>query len=71
MTDALWTPREAAEYLGIAERTLRRMRIPRVALPGSNGVRPIVRYDPVQVREWIEAYRSRKTKPEGAKQAAR
>jgi hypothetical protein len=59
--ERLWSVRETAEYLGISERTLRRLRIPRVALPG-RGRDPIVRYDPAQVKEWLEAYRTRKTR---------
>jgi len=66
-TERLWSARETAKFLGIAERTLRRMRVPRVSLPGSGGDRPIVRYDPAQVREWLEGYRSRKTKTGSAR----
>lgn len=60
--DGLWTAIECAQFLGICERTLRRMRIPRIAMPSARGRRSLVRYDPAQVRDWLEAFRSRKTK---------
>jgi hypothetical protein len=60
--EGLWTARQTAEFLGVAEKTLRNMRVPRIALPGTGGQRVIVRYDPVQVREWLEVFRSRKTR---------
>lgn len=59
--EPLWTKRELAEYLGVAVRAVERMPIPRVTLPG-RGRKPIVRYDPAQVRAWIDARRSRPMK---------
>jgi hypothetical protein len=57
--EKLWTKREVAEHLALNIRTVERMAIPRVTLPGA-GARPIVRYDPVQVRAWWDKYRTRK-----------
>lgn len=67
--EALWTKRELADYLGVALRALDRMPVPRVELPG-RGKKPIVRYDPVQVRAWLDARRSRPLKSVGALQKA-
>lgn len=61
----LWSVGDLSEFLGVDERTLRRLRIPRIAIPGSSR-RSIVRYDPAQVLEWLEAYRTRKTKQDRA-----
>jgi len=58
MPESLWTKRELAAYLGVTVRAVERMPIPRVALPG-RGKKPIVRYDPAQVRAWVDAMRSR------------
>lgn len=49
----LWTEEEVAAYLKVSPRALRRMRIPRVALPGSR-TRPIYRFDPAEVLAFIE-----------------
>jgi hypothetical protein len=59
--EPLWTKRELADYLGVTVRAVERMPIPRVTLPG-RGRKPIVRYDPAQVRAWIDARRSRPMK---------
>lgn len=59
-TEPLWTKRDVAAHLGVAVRTVERMRIPRITLPGT-GRKPIVRFDPVQVRAWLDAQRSRPT----------
>lgn len=56
--ERFWSKRELAEYLGVTVRAVERMSIPRVTLPG-RGTRPIVRYDPAQVRAWVDARRSR------------
>lgn len=56
--ERLWTKRELAAYLGVGLRTLARMPVPRVTLPGT-GRRAMVRFDPVQVRAWLDAQRSR------------
>jgi predicted DNA-binding transcriptional regulator AlpA len=56
--ERLWTPKEAAAYLGMSERWLRASSVPKVILPGrrSLGKRPrlTVRYLPSQVRAWVE-----------------
>lgn len=59
MTEGLWKLTDVANHFGVSTKTVRRMRVPRVAIPGS-GVKPIVRYDPKQVRAWWDAYRSKK-----------
>lgn len=58
MPESLWTKRELADFLGLTVRAVERMPVPRVELPG-RGKKPIVRYDPVQVRAWVDAKRSR------------
>lgn len=60
-SERLWTKRELAEYLGITVRSVERMAVPRITLPGT-GRKPIVRFDPAQVRAWIDAQRSRPVK---------
>jgi hypothetical protein len=47
--EKLWTKREVAEHLALNIRTVERMAIPRVTLPGA-GARPIVRYLSHQAR---------------------
>lgn len=69
-TEALWTARQTAEFLGLTERTLRRISVPRVAIYAHPGARPIVRYDPAEVRAWVEARKSRTLLTTGAKGAA-
>lgn len=65
MTDEpLWRKKDVAAYLGVNVRTVERMPIPRVAMPVT-GRRPIVRFDPVQVRAWVDARRSRKLRAAG------
>jgi hypothetical protein len=65
MTDEpLWTKKDVAKFLAVNVRTVERMAIPRVPLPGT-GRKPIVRYDPAQVRDWWDAYRSRKLRATG------
>ena len=50
----LWTADECAEYLNVSRRSLLNLPgLPRVELPG-RGERPIVRYNPDDVREWAE-----------------
>jgi hypothetical protein len=60
--ESLWTKRQLADYLGVTVRAAQRMPIPRVTLPG-RGKKPIVRYDPEQVRAWLDARRSRPVVP--------
>ena len=57
--ERLWTISHVAEHLGVSVKAARRMAIPCVTLP-SSGKRPIVRYDPIQVRAWWDSYRTRK-----------
>jgi hypothetical protein len=62
--DRLWTKRELAAFLGVGVRTLQRMAVPRVQLP-TTGRRPIVRYDPEQVKDWLNTKRTRALHPAG------
>jgi hypothetical protein len=55
----LWTKRDVADYLGVNVRTVERLSIPRVPITVT-GRRPIVRFDPKQVMEWVDARRTRK-----------
>lgn len=50
---ALWTEADVAAYLRVSARSVRRMRIPRVKLPGV-GPRGITRFDPEEVRAFVE-----------------
>ena len=56
--EKLWTKRDVAALLNVDVRTVEGMAIPRVRLPAT-GKKPIVRFDPVQVRAWIEAQKTR------------
>ena len=62
--DALLTKQDVAAVLGVNVRTVERMRIPRVALPGT-GRKPIVRYKPADVAAYIEAHSSKKMRKAG------
>jgi hypothetical protein len=56
MTDSLWTQPEAAEYLRVSTGYLRRSSCPKRLLPSNRvGGKPLVRYDPREVRAWAEA----------------
>lgn len=57
--ERLWTKADVAEYLGVNKRTVERLAIPRIPIPVT-GKRPIVRYDPVQVKAWVDGKRTRK-----------
>lgn len=57
--ERLWSKRELAEYLGVHVRTVDRMGIPRIPIT-ITGQRPLVRYDPAQVKAWIDKKRTRK-----------
>lgn len=58
--ERLWSKAEVAEYLGVDVRTVERLQIPRVSIPGSGPKRrPMVRYYPDQVQAWADAYASR------------
>lgn len=52
----LWTQKEAAAELRVSVSYLRNSECPKVFLPG-NGKKgkPMVRYEPAQVRAWWEA----------------
>jgi hypothetical protein len=63
----LWTRQDVAKFLGnISTKTVSRMRIPQVRLPGS-GSRDLVRYDPDEVVAWVE---ERKTSNRKGKRTA-
>lgn len=62
--DRLWTKRDVAAYLGVNVRSVERLNIPRVPITVT-GKRPVVRFDPVQVAEWVEARRTKKTRKAG------
>jgi hypothetical protein len=62
--EKLWTKRDVAEYLGVNVRTVERMPIPRIPIL-ITGKRPIVRYDPIQVKAWIDKKRTRSLKAVG------
>jgi hypothetical protein len=56
--EGLWDAKQTRAFLKVSERTWRRLRgIPRVLLPGI-GERPIVRYDPAEVRAWVRSRQS-------------
>jgi hypothetical protein len=57
--ERLWNKRELAQYLRVSIRSLERLDIPRIALTGRGATRPIVRYDPAEVKAWIEKKKSR------------
>jgi hypothetical protein len=57
--ERLWTKREVADYLGVNVRTVERLRIPRVSIQVT-GKRPVVRFDPQQVFEWVDARRTKR-----------
>jgi len=54
----LWTKRDVAQRLQVTTRTVERLRIPCVALP-ARGTRPIVRYDPGEVKARVALRKSR------------
>jgi hypothetical protein len=52
---ALWTQKEAAEFLGVSPRYVRDSTIPKVLLTGNGPARrPLVRYDPRAVERWCK-----------------
>lgn len=54
MTARLLTAKEAAEYLGVSQKTLSRMRIPAVELRTvTTRRRPILRYEVEQLEKFI------------------
>jgi hypothetical protein len=55
----LWTVRELAKYLNISEARARQRGVPRIAIYGTGGRRPIIRYDPAEVKAWVELRKSR------------
>lgn len=65
MTESLWTKHDVAAFLGVTVRTVESMAIPRVRMPAT-GRKPIVRFDPDEVRAWVESFR---TRPKRAKKA--
>jgi hypothetical protein len=53
----LWTQPEAARFLGVSVAYLRRSACPKVLLPPVRGTKPLVRYDPEDVRIWVRRWR--------------
>jgi hypothetical protein len=66
--ERLWTKQDVADYLGVHVRTVENMAIPRIPIPIS-GKRPLIRFDPVQVKEWVDAKRTRKLEHDKTKAA--
>lgn len=57
--DRLWTQAQAAAFLSVTPRYLRDSGCPKTLLPGNGpSGRPLVRYDPDEVRSWARAWRS-------------
>jgi hypothetical protein len=55
----LCTQREAAAYLAVSPRYLRESACPKILLPGTGAKgKPIVRYDPSEVRVWADQRRT-------------
>jgi hypothetical protein len=53
----LLTQKEAAAWLRVSVSWLRASSCPKRLLPGNGSAgKPVVRYDPRQVEEWIEAW---------------
>lgn len=66
--ERLWSKKEVAEFLGnVSTRTVERLDIPRVNLPSARGKkRPIVLYDPAEVKAWVAKRKSRTLLPKSA-----
>jgi hypothetical protein len=60
--ECLWTKHDVAAYLRLDARTVERMPIPRIPIMVT-GKRPVVRYDPAQVKAWVDKKRTRKLEP--------
>jgi hypothetical protein len=57
----LWTQMEAATYLHVSPRYLRASACPKILLPGTGTKgKPLVRYDPVDVRTWADRRRAKR-----------
>lgn len=55
----LWNQSQAAEFLAVTPRYLRDCSCPRILLPGNGpSGRPVLRYDPDEVRAWARAWRT-------------
>jgi len=54
-----WTKRDVAAFLNCNERTVDRLRIPRVPIEVEPGKKPMVRYDPDEVRDWWETQKKK------------
>lgn len=66
MTEALWRQREAAAFLRVSVGYLRRSSCPKILLPSNrSGGKPMLRYDPAEVRVWYEARKLRQIKRAG------
>jgi hypothetical protein len=55
----LWTIGEVAEYLAVTTKSVRRFNVPRIAIVTGEGRRALVRYDPAEVKAWVELRKSR------------
>lgn len=57
--DRLWTQAQAAAFLSVTPRYLRDSTCPKILLPGNGpSGRPVVRYDPDEVRAWARTWRT-------------
>lgn len=65
----LWTPPEAADAMGISERTLWSITAPRGDLPAVPCGKRAVRYDPRDVQSWIDRHKTRAGANPAAEQA--
>lgn len=54
VSEGLWTKKDVAAFLKVDVRTVERLGLPRVPIEVAPGKRPMVRYDPAEVREWVE-----------------
>ncbi len=55
----LWTQSQAAAFLSVTPRYLRDSACPKILLPGNGpSGRPLLRYDPDEVRSWARAWRT-------------
>lgn len=57
-----WKKSDVAAFLGCNERTVDRLRIPRVPIEVEPGKRPMIRFDPAEVREWWEIQKKKRSR---------
>lgn len=59
VAEKLWTQKEAAARLGVSVSYLRASGCPKTFLPSLKpGGRPIIRYSPAEVAEWLRKFHS-------------